>query len=107
MATNVSNSQSTLAFPSVDSKLSALENVITPGRFLAENIGKEVVVRLKDGREYTGTLISYDSYYNLRLKNCIEKSREGKCALSSLKDMFIRCTSVHLVYTTSPRTNSV
>ena len=87
MATNVSNSQPTLAFPSVDSK--------------------QVVVRLKDGREYTGTLISYDSYYNLRLKNCTEKSREGKCALSSLKDMFIRCTSVHLVYTTSPRTNSV
>lgn len=78
MATNVSNSQPTLAFPSVDSKLSALENVITPGRFLAENIGKEVVVRLKDGREYTGTLISYDSYYNLRLKNSHREVQRGQ-----------------------------
>ncbi|EFO61495.1 Small nuclear ribonucleoprotein F, putative [Giardia lamblia P15] len=106
MATNVSSSHP-LPFPSVDSKLSALESVITPGRFLMENIGKEVVVRLKDGREYTGTLISHDSYYNLRLKDCTEKSREGKYASSSLKDIFIRCTSVHLVYTTSPKTSNM
>lgn len=98
MATNVGNPQPTLAFPSVDSKLAALEGVVTPGTFLAESIGREVVVRLKGGQEYTGTLVSYDNYYNLRLKNCIEKSREGRHALSSLNDVFIRCTSVHLIY---------
>lgn len=98
MINNAGAPQPAMAFPSVDSKLSVLEDVVTPGRFLAESIGKEVVVRLKGGREYAGVLVSYDNYYNLRLKDCTEKSKDGNYALLSLKDVFIRCTSVHLIY---------
>lgn len=105
MTSNTGAPHSTLAFPSIDSKLSAMEGVVTPGRFLAESVGKGVVVRLKDGREYTGTLISYDNYYNIRLKECTEKSKDGVYASSPLKDMFIRCTSIHLIYTVHPKTD--
>lgn len=45
---------------------------VNPKPFLQGLIGKPVLVRLKWGQEYKGTLQSVDSYMNLQLLNAEE-----------------------------------
>lgn len=35
-------------------------------------VDKEVIIRIKWGQEYTGRLVSVDSYMNIQLSNCSE-----------------------------------
>jgi small nuclear ribonucleoprotein (snRNP)-like protein len=44
-------------------------SIINPKPFLAALTGQEVIVKLKWGMEYKGTLVAIDSYMNLQLSN--------------------------------------
>ncbi|KAH8929471.1 putative small nuclear ribonucleoprotein F [Atractiella rhizophila] len=65
---------------------------INPKPFLQDQVGKEVVVRLKWGMEYKGYLVSSDNYMNLQLANT-EELQDGK-SVGSLGEVFIRCNNV-------------
>lgn len=41
---------------------------LTPKPFLAQMVGKKVVVKLKWGIEYSGYLVSTDSYMNVQVR---------------------------------------
>ena len=58
-----------------------------PAQFLEKSIGQEVHIRLKNGQEFTGNLISYDEYFNLRLLNAVsDKTTYGS--------IILRCNNV-------------
>jgi small nuclear ribonucleoprotein F len=59
---------------------------------LAELTGQSVVVKLKWGMEYRGTLLATDAYMNLQLADC-EEFVEGELA-GSLGEVLIRCNNV-------------
>jgi len=63
-----------------------------PKPFLQDQVGKEVVVRLKWGMEYKGYLVSSDNYMNLQLANT-EELQDGK-PVGTLGEVFIRCNNV-------------
>lgn len=48
-----------------------------PLRYLKEAKGSSVLVKLKDGGEYVGTLDFSDNTMNLILKNCVELNDSG------------------------------
>jgi len=68
---------------------------INPKPFLQDQVGKEVIVKLKWGMEYKGYLVSSDSYMNLQLANT-EELQDGK-SVGSLGEVFIRCNNVLLL----------
>mmetsp|Transcript_24733 Transcript_24733/g.38544 ORF Transcript_24733/g.38544 Transcript_24733/m.38544 type:complete len:83 (-) Transcript_24733:42-290(-) len=60
--------------------------------FLRELCGKKTLIRLKWGNEFVGTLVSSDSYMNVHLTNCFEKTKsQGE---SMLGDVLIRCNNI-------------
>lgn len=48
-----------------------MSSIINPKPFLAELIGKTIIVKLKWGMEYQGILLATDSYMNLQVRNYI------------------------------------
>ena len=46
-----------------------MSTIVNPKPFLAGLTGQEVVVKLKWGMEYKGTLVAIDAYMNLQLAN--------------------------------------
>jgi small nuclear ribonucleoprotein F len=44
-------------------------SIINPKPFLTALTGQEVIVKLKWGMEYKGTLVAIDAYMNLQLAN--------------------------------------
>ncbi|KAK4530157.1 hypothetical protein CCYA_CCYA03G1014 [Cyanidiococcus yangmingshanensis] len=69
-----------------------LSGPLTPTSLLARLVGARVCVRLKWDLEYYGVLESFDSYFNLELRDAEEKQPEGTSIL--LGDMLIRCNNV-------------
>ena len=65
---------------------------INPKPFLQDLLQKKVLVRLKWGQEYRGTLQSIDNYMNLQLLNT-EEFVDGKSA-GALGEVMIRCNNV-------------
>lgn len=65
---------------------------LNPKPFLESLIGKEVIVRLKWGREYKGYLVSTDNFMNFQLSNTGEYF-EGKFE-GDLGEVLIRCNNV-------------
>lgn len=63
-----------------------------PRTFLADLVGKGVIIKLKWGQEYKGTLVSFDSYMNLQLSNT-EEYENGEFA-GDLGEILIRCNNV-------------
>ena len=61
---------------------------VNPKPFLYELTGRPVVVRLKWGMEYRGTLTSVDSYMNLQLAGCEEYLTSASAGV--LGDVVIR-----------------
>lgn len=61
---------------------------MNPKPFLYELTGKPVLVRLKWGMEYRGTLSSVDSYMNVQLAACEEYLNGEKAG--ELGDVVIR-----------------
>ena len=65
---------------------------INPKPFLIELVNRKVVVRLKWGIDYMGTLASFDKYMNFQLldsEEIIEGESKGK-----LGEILIRCNNV-------------
>ncbi|KAI4789457.1 hypothetical protein E4T44_13275, partial [Aureobasidium sp. EXF-8845] len=56
------------------------------------SVSDEVRIRLKWGQEYTGLLVSVDSYMNIQLSNA-EEWIDGKSG-GSLGQVLIRCNNV-------------
>ena len=66
--------------------------LVNPKPFLESLTGKEVIVRLKWGREYKGILVSTDSFMNIQLANTgeyYEGNFEG-----DIGEVLIRCNNV-------------
>ena len=63
-----------------------------PKAFLAELMGKRVVVKLKWGQEYRGVLVSVDSYLNLQLAQT-EEFEDGEWG-ADLGEVLVRCNNV-------------
>nr|WJH19436.1 SNRPF [Euglena gracilis] len=65
---------------------------VNPKPFLADLVGKNVIVKLKWGMEYRALLVAVDSYMNLQLASCeewIDSSFSG-----NLGEVLIRCNNV-------------
>ena len=45
---------------------------LNPRPMLQSLVDKEVIIRIKWGQEYTGKLVSVDSYMNIQLSGCSE-----------------------------------
>ena len=56
------------------------------------SVNDEVRIRLKWGQEYTGLLVSVDSYMNIQLSNA-EEWIDGKSG-GSLGQVLVRCNNV-------------
>lgn len=65
---------------------------INPEPFLNDLKDKTVIVKLKWGQEYKGTLVSTDKYMNLQLLNT-EEYVDGK-RTEALGEVLIRCNNV-------------
>lgn len=65
---------------------------INPKPFLQDLLQKPVLVRLKWGQEYKGTLQSIDNYMNLQILNT-EEIVDGK-STGALGEVMIRCNNV-------------
>ncbi|EEB07739.2 Sm snRNP core protein Smf1 [Schizosaccharomyces japonicus yFS275] len=65
---------------------------VNPKPFLQGLTGKPVLIRLKWGQEYKGTLQSIDSYMNLQLMDA-EEWIDGE-STGQLGEIFIRCNNV-------------
>jgi small nuclear ribonucleoprotein F len=65
---------------------------INPKPFLQDLLHKTVVVRLKWGQEYRGTLQAVDNYMNLQLLQT-QEFVDGKDA-GTLGEVMIRCNNV-------------
>ena len=66
--------------------------VVNPKPFLTGLTGQEVIVKLKWGMEYKGTLLAIDSYMNLQLAST-EEFIDGAFA-GNLGEVLIRCNNV-------------
>ncbi|KAL9649687.1 hypothetical protein ABK040_003364 [Willaertia magna] len=71
---------------------SFLERLVNPKPFLNESVGQVVVVKLKWGMEYKGTLKAVDHYMNFQLANT-EEWVEGSFR-GNLGEVLIRCNNV-------------
>lgn len=70
-------------------------NNISPKLFLQDLVGHNVIVRLKWGNEYRGTLQSYDAYFNVKLANAFEYVNMKEAG--KLGDVLIRCNNIMIV----------
>ncbi|EAN33620.1 Small nuclear ribonucleoprotein F [Theileria parva strain Muguga] len=66
---------------------------LNPKPFLTSLAGKTVVVKLKWGMEYKGTLKSFDSYMNLQLSDP-EEWENGVLKGKLGNDILIRCNNM-------------
>lgn len=65
---------------------------VTPKPFLADLLGKSVVIKLKWGHEYRGVLVSVDSYMNVQLAQT-EEFVDGAWS-GDIGEILIRCNNV-------------
>ena len=65
---------------------------IKPKSFINSLNGKPVMVKLKQGNEYKGYLLSVDGYMNLQLANA-EEHIDGSCT-GNLGEVLVRCNNV-------------
>ncbi|KAF2162635.1 hypothetical protein M409DRAFT_26877 [Zasmidium cellare ATCC 36951] len=65
---------------------------LNPRPMLQSLVDNDVTIRIKWGQEYTGRLVSVDSYMNLQLSGA-EEWREGE-NLGGLGQVLIRCNNV-------------
>ncbi|KAI8900677.1 hypothetical protein BC833DRAFT_618328 [Globomyces pollinis-pini] len=70
---------------------------VNPKPFLNELTGKPVLVKLKWGMEYKGTLVSVDSYMNMQLNNTEEYTDGAPTGV--LGEILVRCNNILYVRT--------
>ena len=78
-----------------------MTTIVNPKPFLTDLAGKAVNVKLKWGMEYTGTLLSFDSYMNLQLGDTEEIGADG-ISKGTLGEVLIRCNNVLYVRAVQP-----
>ncbi|KAM3424229.1 hypothetical protein BST61_g11230 [Cercospora zeina] len=66
---------------------------LNPRPMLQGLVNKDVIVRIKWGQEYTGRLVSVDSYMNIQLSGAEEKSANGQDH-GVLGQVLIRCNNI-------------
>jgi len=71
----------------------------TPLSIIYKQVGKEIVVYLKTGEIYVGTLSKVDNYMNLLLENTIEQSsnntrRYGRALIRGNNILLIKVSAV-------------
>ncbi|KAJ2160008.1 Manganese transporter smf1 [Coemansia sp. RSA 552] len=66
---------------------------VNPMPFLQSLVGKPIVVRLKWGQEYKGSLASTDQYMNFQLINA-EEFQNGNSMGQLPGELLIRCNNV-------------
>ena len=76
-----------------------MATIVNPKPFLTDLAGKQVSVKLKWGMEYTGKLLSFDSYMNLQLGDT-EEIVDGKNA-GKLGEILVRCNNVLYIRATN------
>lgn len=69
-------------------------NYLFPPQFLTSLIGKQVIVRLKWGLEYCGTLKNYDLRMNIHLCDAEEFVTVGGQSEGKMGDVLIRCNNI-------------
>lgn len=74
--------------------------VVNPKPFLASLTGHPIIVKLKWGMEYRGTLMASDAYMNLQLANT-EEYIGGELA-GNLGEVLIRCNNVMYIRDANP-----
>ena len=67
----------------------AYNDTRNPLRALQKRIGARVMLRLKNGTQYTGDLKEWDSYMNLILENVEEKLNDNE-PVQKYNELFIR-----------------
>jgi len=77
--------------------------IVNPKPYLADLTGKSVLVKLKWGMEYVGTLTSSDAYMNLQLEST--KEYIGGNFAGELGEVLIRCNNVMYVKAHSTQDN--
>lgn len=65
-----------------------------PAPFLSGLIEKQIIVRLKWGMEYIGTLVSFDSRMNIHLRDAEEYTTIGAESDGTVGDVLIRCNNI-------------
>ncbi|EME40613.1 hypothetical protein DOTSEDRAFT_27245 [Dothistroma septosporum NZE10] len=65
---------------------------LNPRPMLQSLVDKEVIIKIKWGQEYTGKLVSVDSYMNIQLSGCSEW-KDGQ-DMGVLGQVLIRCNNV-------------
>lgn len=65
---------------------------VNPKPFLIDLIDKVVIVKLKWGMEYKGTLVAFDGYMNFQLLNT-EEWVNGECR-GNIGEALVRCNNV-------------
>ena len=65
---------------------------LNPLPFLEALKGREVRVRLKFGLVYTGTLVNYDEYFNLQIRETKEWVDDQ--LMGEVGEMLLRCNNV-------------
>ena len=70
----------------------AYNNSRNPLRALQRRIGSSILIRLKDGTEYTGDLKEYDNFMNVILTNATEKEDTGETG--KFEEIFIRGNNI-------------
>lgn len=65
-----------------------------PAPFLSTLIGTKIIVRLKWGMEYIGTLISFDTRMNIHLNEAEEYTTIGAQSDGVVGDVLIRCNNI-------------
>ena len=84
--------------------MSSKIGLVSPKLFLAESIGKEVVVKLKWGPELKGYLVSSDAYMNIQLAGT-EEFVHGQFT-GNLGEIVIRCNNVFYIRTVLEQTET-
>ncbi len=72
-----------------------LDLIINPKRFLTALINKKIMVRLKWGIEYKGTLVSFDDYINIRI--CNTEEWINGIEIGVLGEILIRCNNIQII----------
>ncbi len=73
-----------------------VRNVRPPLTELRKSIQSEIIVRLKDGKEYKGRLEHLDDHMNLVLTGCVELDGDGN-PLKRVGDMFLRGNNIMFI----------
>lgn len=66
-----------------------------PIKLLYEGVGQTVIVQLKNGEEYRGTLLEAEDTMNCQLKEVILTGRDGR--ISKLEQVYLRGGQIKLV----------